>query len=98
MATTTSDASSATEFSDFKVADLSLAAFGRKEIELAEVEMPGLMALRERYAAKQPLAGARITGSLHMTIETAVLIETLIELGASVRWASDGSRKRSRTR
>src|SRR6187431_2059354 len=73
---------------DFKVADLSLAAFGRKEIELAEVEMPGLMALRERYAAKQPLAGARITGSLHMTIQTAVLIETLIALGAEVRWAS----------
>ena len=84
----TTDASSATEFSDFKVADLSLAAFGRKEIELAEVEMPGLMALRERYAAKQPLAGARITGSLHMTIQTAVLIETLVALGAEVRWAS----------
>ena len=88
MATTAPDASSATEFSDFKVADLSLAAFGRKEIELAEVEMPGLMALRERYAAKQPLAGARITGSLHMTIQTAVLIETLVALGAEVRWAS----------
>ncbi|MFZ4515428.1 MAG: adenosylhomocysteinase [Acidimicrobiia bacterium] len=73
---------------DFKVADLSLAAFGRKEIELAEIEMPGLMALRERYAAKQPLAGARITGSLHMTIQTAVLIETLTALGAQVRWAS----------
>src|SRR3954454_10823829 len=87
MATTT-DASSVTDFSDFKVADLSLAAFGRKEIELAEVEMPGLMALRERYAAKQPLAGARITGSLHMTIQTAVLIETLVALGADVRWAS----------
>src|SRR6478735_9203475 len=88
MATSTSDPTSATEFSDFKVADLSLAAFGRKEIELAEVEMPGLMALRERYAAKQPLAGARITGSLHMTIQTAVLIETLVALGAQVRWAS----------
>jgi adenosylhomocysteinase len=87
MATTT-DTSSATGSSDFKVADLSLAAFGRKEIELAEVEMPGLMALRERYAAKQPLAGARITGSLHMTIQTAVLIETLVALGAEVRWAS----------
>src|SRR5918996_5378772 len=73
---------------DFKVADLSLAEFGRKEIELAEVEMPGLMALRERYGAKQPLAGARITGSLHMTIQTAVLIETLVALGAQVRWAS----------
>ncbi len=73
---------------DFKVADLSLTDFGRKEIELAEHEMPGLMALRERYAATQPLAGARITGSLHMTIQTAVLIETLIALGAQVRWAS----------
>jgi len=88
MATTTTDPSSASGFSDFKVADLSLAAFGRKEIELAEVEMPGLMALRERYAARQPLAGARITGSLHMTIQTAVLIETLVALGADVRWAS----------
>ena len=73
---------------DFKVADLSLADFGRKEIELAEHEMPGLMALRERYGAEQPLRGARITGSLHMTIQTAVLIETLLELGAQVRWAS----------
>jgi adenosylhomocysteinase len=75
-------------FSDYKVADLSLAAFGRKEIELAEHEMPGLMALRERHAHDQPLAGARITGSLHMTIQTAVLIETLTALGAEVRWAS----------
>ncbi|GIE28891.1 adenosylhomocysteinase [Actinoplanes italicus] len=73
---------------DFKVADLSLAAFGRKEIELAEHEMPGLMALREEFGAKQPLRGARITGSLHMTIQTAVLIETLTALGAQVRWAS----------
>src|SRR4029077_9157681 len=73
---------------DYKVADLSLAEFGRKEIELAEHEMPGLMALRERYTASQPLAGARITGSLHMTIQTAVLIETLLALGAEVRWAS----------
>ncbi|MBS1848343.1 MAG: adenosylhomocysteinase, partial [Actinobacteria bacterium] len=73
---------------DFKVADLSLAAFGRKEIELAEHEMPGLMALRAEYADDQPLAGARITGSLHMTIQTAVLIETLAALGAQVRWAS----------
>ncbi|HEX8074429.1 MAG TPA: adenosylhomocysteinase [Thermoleophilaceae bacterium] len=73
---------------DFKVADLSLAAFGRKEIQLAEHEMPGLMACREEYAAAQPLAGARITGSLHMTIQTAVLIETLTALGAEVRWAS----------
>lgn len=73
---------------DFKVADLSLAEFGRKEIELAEIEMPGLMALREEYGKSQPLAGARIAGSLHMTIQTAVLIETLVDLGATVRWAS----------
>src|SRR5690348_15619914 len=73
---------------DFKVADLSLADFGRKELTLAEHEMPGLMALRERYAAAQPLAGARIAGSLHMTIQTGVLIETLVALGADVRWAS----------
>jgi adenosylhomocysteinase len=75
-------------FADFKVKDLSLADFGRKEIRLAEVEMPGLMALRDEYRKKQPLKGARITGSLHMTIQTAVLIETLVELGAEVRWAS----------
>jgi adenosylhomocysteinase len=73
---------------DFKVADLSLAAFGRKEIELAEHEMPGLMALRAEYGDAKPLAGARITGSLHMTIQTAVLIETLTALGAEVRWCS----------
>jgi adenosylhomocysteinase len=73
---------------DFKVADLSLAVFGRKEIELAEHEMPGLMQTREEFAAAQPLKGARITGSLHMTIQTAVLIETLAALGAEVRWAS----------
>ena len=73
---------------DFKVADLSLAAFGRKEIELAEHEMPGLMALRAEFADEQPLKGARITGSLHMTIQTAVLIETLTALGAQVRWCS----------
>ena len=73
---------------DFKVADLSLAAFGRKEIHLAEHEMPGLMAMREEYGPSQPLAGARITGSLHMTVQTAVLIETLVALGAQVRWAS----------
>ncbi len=72
----------------YKVADLSLASFGRKEIELAEHEMPGLMAMRAEYAASQPLAGARITGSLHMTVQTAVLIETLRALGARVRWAS----------
>jgi adenosylhomocysteinase len=73
---------------DFKVADLSLAAFGRKEIQLAEHEMPGLMAIRREFAAARPLRGARITGSLHMTIQTAVLIETLVALGAEVRWAS----------
>src|SRR5687768_18595618 len=73
---------------DFLVKDLSLADFGRKEIEIAETEMPGLMALREEFGAAKPLSGARITGSLHMTIQTAVLIETLIELGAEIRWAS----------
>jgi adenosylhomocysteinase len=73
---------------DFRVADLGLAEWGRKEIAIAETEMPGLMALREEYAKRQPLAGARIAGSLHMTIQTAVLIETLVELGAQVRWAS----------
>lgn len=72
----------------FKVADISLAAFGRREIELAEIEMPGLMAIRRRYAADQPLAGARIAGCLHMTIQTAVLIETLVALGAEVTWTS----------
>jgi adenosylhomocysteinase len=72
----------------FKVKDMSLADFGRKEIEIAEKEMPGLMAIRKKYAAQKPLKGARITGSLHMTIQTAVLIETLAELGADVRWAS----------
>src|SRR2546430_13707890 len=75
-------------FSDYKVADISLAAWGRKEIQIAESEMPALMAIRQEYAAKQPLKGARVTGSLHMTIQTAVLIETLKALGADVRWAS----------
>jgi len=75
-------------FTDFKVADLSLATWGHKEIRIAETEMPGLMAIREEYAASKPLAGARVTGSLHMTIQTAVLIETLTALGAEVRWAS----------
>jgi adenosylhomocysteinase len=75
-------------FADFKVADLDLAAWGRKEIAIAETEMPGLMAIREEFAPQQPLRGARIAGSLHMTIQTAVLIETLKELGAEVRWAS----------
>src|ERR1700709_2881178 len=73
---------------DFKVADLGLAEFGRKEIRLAEHEMPGLMSLRREYHDVQPLKGARISGSLHMTVQTAVLIETLTALGAEVRWAS----------
>src|SRR5512133_3194206 len=73
---------------DHKVADISLADCGRKESSIAEKEMPGLMAIREKYAPQKPLADVRITGSLHMTIQTAVLIETLVELGASVRWAS----------
>src|SRR5271168_4427053 len=72
----------------YKVADLSLADWGRKEISIAEHEMPGLMAIRKKYAKDKPLAGVRITGSLHMTIQTAVLIETLVDLGADVRWAS----------
>jgi adenosylhomocysteinase len=86
--TTTTASPAAETAADYKVADLSLAAFGRKEIQLAEHEMPGLMATREEYGAQQPLKGARITGSLHMTIQTAVLIETLTALGAEVRWAS----------
>ena len=73
---------------DYNVADLSLAEYGRKEIILAEHEMPGLVAMRERYGKDKPLAGARIAGSLHMTIQTAVLIETLVDLGADVRWAT----------
>jgi adenosylhomocysteinase len=73
---------------DYKVADISLADFGRREIAIAEREMPGLMAIRDKYASKKPLQGARVTGSLHMTIQTAVLIETLVKLGADVRWAS----------
>jgi adenosylhomocysteinase len=76
------------EFTDYKVADISLADFGRKEMDIAETEMPGLMALREKFGKAKPLAGARITGSLHMTIQTAVLIETLVALGAEVRWCS----------
>ena len=73
---------------DYKVADISLAEWGRKEITIAETEMPGLMALRKEYRDSQPLADARIVGCLHMTIQTAVLIETLIDLGAEVRWSS----------
>ena len=76
------------EFTDYKVKDISLAAWGRKELDIAETEMPGLMALREEFGTKRPLKGARIAGCLHMTIQTAVLIETLVELGADVRWAS----------
>ena len=73
---------------DYKIADIALASWGRKELDIAETEMPGLMATREEYAASQPLKGARIAGSLHMTIQTGVLIETLVALGAEVRWAS----------
>src|SRR2546430_14026105 len=76
------------EKTDYKIKDISLADWGRKEIAIAEKEMPGLIAIRERYAASKPLAGVRITGSLHMTDQTAVLIRTLVDLGASVRWAS----------
>jgi len=82
------NAAADTAFTDYRVADLGLAGWGRKEIAIAETEMPGLMAIREEFAAARPLAGARITGSLHMTIQTAVLIETLTALGAQVRWAS----------
>src|ERR1041384_3303388 len=85
MSTTTTETKTK---QDFKVADISLADFGRKEISIAEKEMPGLMAIREKYAPDKPLAGVRVTGSLHMTIQTAVLIETLVDLGARVRWAS----------
>src|SRR6476469_1667830 len=84
MTTATLDRTAA----EYKVADLALADWGRKEISVAEHEMPGLMSIRRKYAAAKPLAGVRVTGSLHMTIQTAVLIETLVDLGASVRWAS----------
>src|SRR3989440_12380980 len=84
MSTTTTP----TTKQDYKIADISLAEFGRKEISIAEKEMPGLMAIREKYAKDKSLQGVRITGSLHMTIQTAVLIETLVDLGATVRWAS----------
>ncbi|OKY75484.1 MAG: adenosylhomocysteinase [Desulfobulbaceae bacterium DB1] len=77
-----------TEFTDYKVADIGLAAWGRKEVAIAETEMPGLMAVRREYAGKKPLKGARIAGCLHMTIQTAVLMETLVELGAELRWSS----------
>jgi adenosylhomocysteinase len=89
MATATLEGAKTGKFeTDFKVADLGLADWGRKEIVIAEQEMPGLMAIRNKYAAEKPLAGVRVTGSLHMTIQTAVLIETLVSLGAEVRWAS----------
>src|ERR1700741_2931251 len=89
MATATVDKTAVQEKAhDYKVADISLADFGRKEIEIAEQEMPGLMSIRRKYAAGKPLAGVRVTGSLHMTIQTAVLIETMVDLGADVRWAS----------
>ena len=88
MTATDSRSANAGTFTDFKVADLGLAEWGRKEIELAEIEMPGLIACREEYGPQKPLAGARIMGSLHMTIQTAVLIETLVDLGAEVRWVS----------
>src|ERR1700754_3170317 len=89
MATATVDKAAVQEkAADYKVADISLADFGRKEIDIAEQEMPGLMSIRNKYAAGKPLAGVRVTGSLHMTIQTAVLIETMVALGAKVRWAS----------
>ena len=88
MPTAILDTNAATKAVDYKVADISLADFGRKEIDIAEQEMPGLMAIRNKYAAGKPLAGVRVTGSLHMTIQTAVLIETMVALGANVRWAS----------
>src|SRR5574338_220982 len=82
------EALSKTKANDYKIRDISLADWGRREISIAEKEMPGLMAIREKYAPGKPLLGVRVTGSLHMTIQTAVLIETLVDLGASVRWAS----------
>src|ERR1035437_488085 len=88
MATATIDKAVLGSAAEYKVADIGLAEFGRKEIDIAEKEMPGLLSIRNKYAADKPLAGVRITGSLHMTIQTAVLIETLVALGADVRWAS----------
>ncbi len=88
MPTATLENGTATKAQDYKVADISLADFGRKEIDIAEQEMPGLMSIRNKYAGDKPLAGVRVTGSLHMTIQTAVLIETMVALGAKVRWAS----------
>ncbi|MFT5493875.1 MAG: adenosylhomocysteinase, partial [Limisphaerales bacterium] len=90
MNTTTEEAPQTDVSTDveYKIKDLALAEFGRKELNIAEYEMPGLMSIRQQHAAAKPLAGVRVTGSLHMTIQTAVLIETLVDLGASVRWAS----------
>src|ERR1039457_6653919 len=89
MATATIDkAALGNVATEYKVADIGLAEFGRREIDIAEQEMPGLMSIRNKYAAGKPLAGVRVTGSLHMTIQTAVLIETMVALGANVRWAS----------
>ena len=88
MATATMEKSALSGAVEYKVADIGLAEFGRKEMDIAEQEMPGLMSIRNKYAAGKPLAGVRIMGSLHMTIQTAVLIETLVALGADVRWAS----------
>src|ERR1022692_3920002 len=88
MATATIDKAVLGGAAEYKVADIGLAEFGRREIDIAEQEMPGLMSIRNKYAAGKPLAGVRVTGSLHMTIQTAVLIETLVSLGAEVRWAS----------
>ena len=88
MSTTASTVRTASTQGDYKVADMGLAAWGRKEIAIAETEMPGLMAVRAEFGAKQPLKGARIAGCLHMTIQTAVLIETLVALGAEVTWTS----------
>ncbi len=88
MATNAASKTAPADFNDYKVADISLAEWGRKEIDIAEKEMPGLMALREEFGQQKPLKGARVAGCLHMTIQTAVLIETLVELGAEVRWSS----------
>jgi adenosylhomocysteinase len=84
----TNDSQVTQKTTDYKVADINLAEFGRREIALAETEMPALMALRKKYSASKPLADARILGCIHMTIQTAVLIETLVDLGAEVRWSS----------
>src|SRR5664280_3607358 len=88
MATATIEKAVSAGAAEYKVADIGLAEFGRREIDVAEQEMPGLMSIRNKYAADKPLAGVRIMGSLHMTIQTAVLIETMVALGADVRWAS----------